>query len=229
MKNKTQNQATAFTKFLSSAKGLIFDLDGTLTLTQQFHAKAFGEVFRKNGLKYTEKDDLRYAGKGSRCIFPEFFAEHGRKITEEQIVDFSEQKKQAYDRIVNTETIKPVAGIKSFLKKMQREGKLMIVATGNKLESVKIILHKTGLEKFFQKIITNKDVEKSKPAPDIFLKAASELGLKPAECVVFEDSLNGIAAAKTGKIPSVGLATGLPEKELKKHGVKFVIQNYKNL
>ncbi len=221
-------------QLLSSAKGLIFDLDGTLTLTQQFHAQAFAEVLKKNGLKYTEKDDLRYAGKGSHCIFPEFFAEHGRTITEEQIADFSEQKKQAYDRIVNTAKIKSVPGIKSFLKKMQREGKLMIVATGNKLESVKIILEKTGLEKFFQGIgnpadrliITNKDVKKSKPAPDIFLKAASVLGLKPAECIVFEDSLNGIAAAKAGKIPAIGLATGLPEKELKKHGAKFVIKNY---
>lgn len=213
-------------KLLHSAKGLIFDLDGTLTLTQQFHAKAFAKVFKKKGLRYTSKDDYRYAGKGSHCIFPEFFAEHGIKITKKQTEQYAEQKKQAYNRIINTARIKSVPGIKNFLKKMRREGKKMIVATGNKLESVQIILHKAGLGEFFKEIVTNKDVKKSKPAPDIFLKAAEKLNLKPKECIVFEDSVNGIQAAKAGKISSIGLATGLSEKELKKKGATFVIKNY---
>lgn len=235
MKNTFTNRKKTLHSLLHSAKGLIFDLDGTLTLTQQFHAKAFAEVFKKRSIKFTKADDLRYAGKGSHCIFPEFFAEHGIKITKKQTLEFAKEKKQAYDRIVNTARIKPVPGIKNFLKKMRREGKKMIVATGNKLESVEIILRKTGLYEFFidetgqvagPLIVTNQDVKKSKPAPDIFLKAAEKLGLKPKECVVFEDSPNGIQAAKAGKIPCIALATGLSEKELEKKGAKFVIKNY---
>jgi beta-phosphoglucomutase family hydrolase len=210
-------------------KGLIFDLDGTLTLTQQFHYQAFSEVFKKDGLVYSPADDLRYAGKGSSCIFPEFFAEHGIKITAEEVKAYADAKKTAYDRIIHQARIEPVPGIKTFLEKAKSKGLKMIVATGNKLEATRYILEKAGLNGYFGDIVTNLDVTKSKPAPDIFLKAAEKLQLNPSECIVFEDSLNGIQAAKAGQIPCVALATGHKAEDLSKTGAQIVIADYTDL
>ena len=210
-------------------KGLIFDLDGTLTLTQQFHAQAFGEVFKKYGINYTTDDDLRHSGEGSRQIFPRIFAEHGINITEKQIEQYSEEKKVIYSQIIANAQIETVPGIKKFLERMKKQGLKMIVASGNKLEAAETILKRTKIREYFQEIVTNKDVEKSKPAPDIFLKAAEKLNLKPAKCCVFEDSINGIIAAKTGKIPCIAITTGTESAKLKKAGAKFTVKDYNEI
>ena len=181
---------------MTQIKGLIFDLDNTLALSQQFHVQAFSEVFKKHGLTYTGKDDLRFAGKGSHCTFPEFFAEHGIKLTPVQVKQYSDEKTAVYNRIIHEMDIKPVKGAPAFLSKMEKMEYRMVVASGNKPEAIEYILRKIGIREFFEAIVTNKDVIKSKPAPDIFLKSAEKLGLKPEECIVFEDAVNGIRAAQ---------------------------------
>jgi beta-phosphoglucomutase family hydrolase len=215
---------------MTNIKGLIFDLDGTLTLSQQYHYQAFAKVFKKYGITYTkEEDKYEYAGKGSRCTFPEVFAKHGRKLTDEEIEKLSNEKKEVYDRIISKAKIKGVPGVKTFLERMKKHGRKMIVASGNKAESIDFILKKTKLRKYFDVFITNKDVKKSKPAPDIFLAAAKKLGLKPHECIVFEDAVNGIHAAKAGGIPCVALATGIRKKDLAAAGAKMVVTDYNSI
>lgn len=211
---------------MPTTKGLIFDLDGTLTLTQQFHAMAFSEVFKNHGVTYSAADDYRYAGKGSHCIFPEFFKEHGITLNEKQVEDFSNEKKVIYDRILAEHQIEKVAGIDEFLTNMKNKGIRMIVASGNKLEAVQNILKRTNLWDFFDEIITNKDVKKSKPDPEIFLKAAEKLKLKPEECIVFEDAINGINAAKAGGMTCIALTTGNTATVLLTAGAAYAVKNY---
>lgn len=212
---------------MSKTKGLIFDLDGTLTLTQQFHAQAFGEVFKKHGIDYSTEDDMRYAGQGSHCILPGVFGEHGITITKEQEEQYAQEKKAAYDQIIAREKIKIVPGIKEFLAKMKEQGFKMIVASGNKKDAIEVILKKAAIDQnYFSDIVTNQDVEKSKPAPDIFLKAAEKLGLKTDECIVFEDAINGVTAAKAARIRCIALTTGNPPEKLKEAGAAYIVENY---
>lgn len=210
-------------------KGLIFDLDGTLTLTQQFHAMAYAEVFSKYGIKYTREDDYAFAGQGGHCIVPETFAKHDRKITPEEEEQIINQKKQVYDRMLAENTIEAVPGIKDFLTRMKTQGLKMAVASGNRLDSIEIILKRVGIRDFFEVIVTNQDVQKSKPAPDIFLKAAEKLGLKPEECIVFEDAINGIQAANAAGIKCIALTTGLPKTELLAAGAKEAVESYNQI
>jgi beta-phosphoglucomutase len=210
-------------------KGLIFDLDGTLTLTQHFHFMAYHEVFKRHGINYTREDDYKHAGKGSSCIFPDVFKENGRTITAEEIQKYAEEKKVIYDKLIAESDIQAVPGIESFLKKMKQNGIKMAVASGNKLESIETILKKTGINQYFSIIVTNKDVKRSKPAPDIFLKAAEKLGLEQNQCIVFEDAENGIKAAKTAGIFCIGLGTGLTKEQLLKVGADFVVNNYNEI
>lgn len=210
-------------------KGLIFDLDGTLTLSQQYHAQAFGAVFKKHGITYTAKDDLRYAGRGSHCIFPEFFAEHGIILTKEQTEEYTNEKKTIYNKIIHEAKIHPVEGAKEFLNKMKKREMKMVVASGNTLEGIETILEKTHLREFFDDIITNSDVKKSKPFPDIFLKAAEKMALKKHECIVFEDAVNGVKAAKAAGMKCICFNTTTEKTFLLKAGAAAVFKNYTDI
>lgn len=211
----------------SRIKGLIFDLDGTLTLTQHFHYLAFSKVFKRYGMRYTKHDDLyKYAGKGSKIIFPEVFKSFGKKLTQEEVQRLANEKKEIYNKVIETHAITPVKGVKKILKKLKKRGIKMCVASGNRLEFIKKLLREAGIYHYFKFIVTNKDVKRSKPAPDIFLAAAKKMGLRPRECAVFEDAVNGVLAARKGGMRCIALTTGLQKKDLEKAGATYVVKDF---
>lgn len=211
-------------------RGLIFDLDGTITLTQQFHYQAFSQVFAKHGITYTEDDDLgKYAGMGSGVIFPTVFADRGITLSEEQIREYSREKKELYDEIIRREEIVPVPGVVDFLKRMKQRGYRMCIASGNKLESIEFLLEAATVREFFDFILSGKDVVRPKPAPDIFLTAAKKFGFEPGECIVFEDAVNGTVGAREAGMSSVGIATRIPEGALREAGADIVVKDYTEL
>lgn len=212
---------------MRSIQGLIFDLDGTIMLTQQFHFQAFAQVFANHGLEYTEHDDLyEYAGMGSACIFPKFFSDHGITLTDEQVKEYSEEKKALYMKILESNDIQLVPGVKDFLKRVTRDEYKICIASGNKLEAIEYLLDRTGIRDFFSIIVTNKDVNASKPAPDIFLVAAKKLSLEPTQCIVFEDAINGVEASEAAGMRCIGLATRIPEDELRAAGADYIVTSY---
>ena len=210
-------------------KGLIFDLDGTVTLTQQFHAQSFGEVFKRHGLTFTPADDARFSGRGAHCTFPEFFLEHHITLTPEQIEQYCAEKNEVYSRIIKNAHIVAVPGVENFLRHQRNEGTKVAMATGNRLESAEILLGKVGLQEFFKIIVTDKDIKNAKPAPDIFLKAAEKLKLKPEECIVFEDAVNGVLAAKKANMRCIALITTTPKDSLLEAGADLLISSYDDL
>jgi beta-phosphoglucomutase len=212
---------------MDKPKGFIFDLDGTLTLTQHLHYLALHEVFNKYGIDYTQKEDQeKYSGKGSKYTCEQVLKSRGKDSSPAEIEKCAAAKKESYDKIIEAGEIKPVPGVSAFLEKARTAGIKMIVATGNKAAATAYLLDKAGLSGYFKKIISQSDVKNQKPAPDLFLKAASELGLKPDECVVFEDALNGVTAAKSGGIPCIALTTGSPAEELLKAGAAMAVADY---
>jgi beta-phosphoglucomutase len=208
-------------------KGLIFDLDGTLTLTQNLHYQALHRAFAEYGIDYTQEEDIeKYAGQGSKHTCERVLAAAGKNPTPEEITKCAATKKMYYDEIVANTEIRIVPGLKPFLIDSLAAGYKMIVATGNKLEATETILEKVGIKDFFELIVSQTDVSNQKPAPDLFLLAAKKMGLEPSECVVFEDALNGVKAAKTGNFKCIGLATGTTEEKLKEAGADEAIADY---
>ena len=215
---------------MTNKKGFIFDLDGTLALSQDFHYQAYARVFKEYGIDYSkEEDQTVYAGKGAEKTFKAVFNKHGKPLTANEVYKFALKKRELYHQMINGTDVDEVPGIKKFLKTSLKSGIKIIIATGSRIEATKTILKKTGLEKFFDKIVTNPDVKNSKPAPDIFLKAASELGLSPEECIAFEDATMGILAAKAANMYCIGLATTLDKDELKKAGADMTVNDYNEL
>lgn len=211
-------------------EGLIFDLDGTLTLTQQFHQQAFGEVFARFGVTYTQEDDMtRYAGLPGSEIFPLVFTEHGVAFDDEMIAHCRAEKKRIYDELLAHAEIAPTPGVVHFLETMRDRGIPMIVASGNRLDAVTYTLERAWLSTFFVHVMTSDHGTRPKPAPDMFLAAAEQMHVDPHHCVVFEDSLNGVRAAAAGHIPCVGVATMLPKLQLESTGAALAITDYAEL
>jgi HAD superfamily hydrolase (TIGR01509 family) len=217
-------------KKIKESKGYIFDLDGTLAYSQQFHFDAYDIILKDFGIKYTrEMDENLYAGQGSDEIMPLIFTHNGKTISVEDAKKLVVKKRGIYDHLINNSPINPVPGIKDFLIKAKEEGKQVIIATGNRAEIARIIIEKTGIAEYFDTIVTNSHVDNPKPAPDIFLYAAKILNLPADECIIFEDAPNVIKGAKNFTFTCVGIASGNSKKMLKTAGADIIVKDYLEL
>lgn len=172
------------------AKGLIFDLDGTLVDTMKLHLAAWKEVGRKNGFEYPEELFYRLAGTPTRKIVPIVNKELGVQL---DIDEATGEKEKAFLRNLHlVVAIKPVVAL---VKKYS--GILpMAIGTGNTRELTYRILETAGLLEFFSVIVTADDVVHHKPHPETFLQCAAMLNVPPELCQVFEDGEQGLDAAR---------------------------------
>ena len=212
-------------------RGAIFDMDGTLTLSEQLHHKAFATVFKGYGVDFTLEDEVRrFAGAGSRVIFSSIFSERGLKVSDEELEKCIAKKKELYTKIVQETEIEVVPGVKDFVKKLHERGVKKIIATGNSnFDAVRFILQKVGLIEYFPNIVSVSEVAHGKPFPDVFIEAARRLGLSNDECVVFEDAVNGVTAAKAAGIRCIALETTTKREDLLAAGASLVVKDYSEI
>lgn len=211
-------------------KGIIFDMDGTITKSQSLHYKSYAKVFKDNGINYTiEEDQTMYAGKGAERTFRETFLSRGVILTEPEIKNLALKKRELYMKLIKKSKIEIIPGIKEFVESSLKKGKKIIIATGSNHIAVNYLLVKSNLKKYFPQVLASSDVKNPKPAPDIFLLAAKKIGLKTTDCVVIEDASMGIKAAKSAGMYCIGIATTLTPDQLKKAGADMVINDYNDL
>lgn len=203
-------------------------MDGTITLTEELHYRAFSEVFKKYGIEFSYEEQLkRFAGSGSNTIFPIVFAEHGVSVTAAEIEKCIALKRELYTKIVHAAKVPFVEGVQEFVKMTEEKKLKRIIATGNgSLDAVRFLLAKIGLDTYFPEIVSVKDVPRGKPFPDVFLEAARRIECAPEECVVLEDSVNGVKAASQGLIRCIALETTTSSKDLLEAGASVVVKNY---
>lgn len=172
-------------------KALIFDFDGTLADTMPVHFKAWQSVAKEFGFSFSQKDFFDLAGVPTREIIEKMAQEQGLNLP---ISDVVAAKKQGFmDRI---DEITPIPRLIEVVHKHQ--GILpMAIASGSYRELVEKSLTAIKLDRhFFKSLVTAEDVTRHKPDPEIFLLAASQLGVEPKFCQVFEDADLGIEAAR---------------------------------
>jgi beta-phosphoglucomutase family hydrolase len=186
--------------------GAIFDMDGVLVDNSAFHFQAWQEVLKLYGVQLTRQDYLQeLSGKTPEESGRTIFAD---RLSSSEIRELNTKKETLY-RSLYGGSVTAVPGLVPFMHDLDSAGIPMALATSATPENVELILSATGTRRFFASIVDATMVRRGKPEPEIFIKAAKDLGRKPEECVVFEDSKFGLAAARASGAKVVALATTL--------------------
>ena len=178
----------------SLPKGIIFDMDGVLLDSEPYIIEAVTRMFDEFGLKITAEDFHPYTGTGEKNCVRSMAKNYNFSI------DLGEATMRTYDiylELINGK-LKPLPGAKEFIDKCKQLGKKVAIATSADIRKVVGNLAEIKIPpETFDAIITANNVMHTKPAPDIFLLAAEKMGIDARECLVVEDALSGIQAAKT--------------------------------
>lgn len=209
-------------------RAFIFDVDGVVVDSEPLHLKAFQEVFSAWGVRYTRKVHYaKFIGTGSRHIMGTIFRRHKIK---EPLEPWLRIRANVYQRMVaeRSNLLKVTPGVRQFVAAARRARIKIAFASGGRRENVLTELKAAGFDPRKFVVLTEEDIKKRKPDPEIFLKAAAKLKVKPAECVVFEDSPSGIKAAKQAGIFCVALTTTTPAPKLKKLGADVILKDFRS-
>ena len=205
---------------------VIFDWDGTLADTRQVivisFQKALGEINCKVSDEYIE----RRIGIGAAETFREILRSSKVQFDEKLIQHLIERKSQL--EIELTSQVKLFAGSKELLEALNGKVKMGLASMNNR----SVIIHMlkaNDLEKYFEVVLTAESISHSKPDPEIFLKTASKLKSSPEKCVVVEDSVFGVKAAKSAKMSCIAVLTGVYSKqELESEKPDLIVKTLKD-
>ncbi len=198
-------------------KGFIFDLDGVITDTAEQHFQAWKQLADEMGWDFDREINERLRGVSRMDSINIIKAHNKAEIPEDQLAELATKKNEYYLASLEEITSEDyLPGTRELLTHLKQEG--FRVALGSASKNAAKVLQQLGATGYFDAIGDGNSVSKSKPAPDIFIYAAEKLGLKPEECVVYEDAEAGIDAAKAGGFHAVGIG---PEERVGHADIRF--------
>jgi beta-phosphoglucomutase len=216
---------------MSKTKACIFDLDGVIVDTAVYHYKAWRRLANQLGFDFSEEQNEQLKGI-SRIESLKIILNWGAVTkTEEEMQELATLKNTWYVEMITKMTPSDILpGAKEFLESVR--DKKYLTALGSASKNSEMILKQIGLLHLFDALVDGNKVTKSKPNPEVFLVGAKELNIKPEECVVFEDAIAGVQAAKAGNMKTVGIGepTVLNEADLVVKGLfEMTIEKLENL
>jgi len=208
-------------------RAFIFDMDGVLCDSEEIMAAAGCRMFKeRHGVKVMPADFSPFVGTGEDRYLGGVAAEYGVSLN---MPSDKEEAYRLYGEIARHE-LKPIPGVIQFLHTASERGFRLAVATSADLIKVEINLAAIGVpDSLFAARVTGSQIEHKKPAPDIFLKAAEQLGLAPEECIVFEDAVNGVQAAKAAGMRCVGITSSFSAELLAENGADWTAPDFSSL
>ena len=191
----------------SMIKGFIFDLDGVLTDTAEYHFRGWKRLADELGIPFTRESNEALRGIPRRESL--MLILQGREFPEEQILEMMDRKNRYYLEFIRGITPRDLLpGAREILEEIRVAG--LKSALGSASKNAVEVIERLGIADLLDAIADGNSVKLQKPAPDLFLYAAAQLELDPSTCVVVEDAAAGIQAAQAGGFASIGL--GPPER-----------------
>lgn len=185
-------------------KGIIFDLDGVICHTDKYHYMAWKQIADEIGVHFDEAINDRLRGVSRMESLEIILEQYQGNMTEEEKQKLSEKKNNIYRNLLCQMSPKDVSEeVAETLNELKRRN--IGIAIGSSSKNARFILEKIGLLEIFDAISDGNNISRSKPAPEVFLKAAEYLGYKPGQCLVVEDARSGIDAAIAGGFSCAGL------------------------
>lgn len=202
-------------------RAVIFDFNGIIVDDEPIHFELFQRVLDEEGINLTEQDYYsRYLGFDDRGAFSTAYQEHGRALSQSKLAQLIERKAAYYREDIKSK-MRIFPGVLTLIPELAQELPLAI-ASGALRNEIEMILSGIGLLTYFRAIVSAEDVIRGKPEPEIFLKALAQLNaalkndqpVSPAECLVIEDSKEGIRGARRAGMKCLAVTNSHPAELL---------------
>ncbi|RTE03971.1 HAD family hydrolase [Paenibacillus whitsoniae] len=182
-------------------KAFIFDMDGVIIDSEPLHFEVDQWVMEQIGVRITHSELEEYVGMTNPAMWSRLIVKHSLRASVEDMIKLQMETKLAKLRASDDQPIEGIPELLAFLKANQIT---IGLASSSPRGFIEAVLDKFSLTSYFSVILSGEEVPQGKPAPDIYLQTAETLGVEAAECMVLEDSRNGVLAAKTAGMSCVG-------------------------
>lgn len=197
----------------------IFDWDGVIVDSSRAHERAWELLAAETGRALPEGHFRAGFGRKNDVIIPEIL---GWSVAADEVARLGRRKEELYREVLGASDLAPLPGVREFLARLAAAGVPCAVGSSTERRNIDTLLATLGLGDVFRALVTAEDVTRGKPDPEVFLRGAERLGVPPARCVVFEDALAGLAAARAGGMAAVGVATTHPAAALAAYADRVV-------
>jgi len=185
-------------------KAIIFDLDGVLVHTDQYHYEAWKVIADNLNIRFDEVINNRLRGVSRMASLEIILSLGNLSLSDEEKHKLAEEKNEIYKHKLDFMSPESLQGdVRKVLDQLKAKG--VFLAIGSSSRNARRILEKVDLTTYFDVIVDGTDILKSKPDPEVFIKAAEKLDLNPIQCIVVEDAKAGIIAADTGGFDTIGM------------------------
>lgn len=185
-----------------AARAVLWDLDGTLADSRDFHWRSWRETMSAAGVDVTEAQFLASFGQRNDAIIPAWL---GARATPDLVRELGDAKEALYRTFITREGLVPLPGAAAWVRRLNDDGWRQAIASSAPKLNVELMARVLGVADYMAALISAEDVRAGKPDPEVFLTAAAALGVPPARCAVVEDAAAGIEAARRAGMPSVGV------------------------
>lgn len=182
---------------------VLWDMDGTLVDSEEYHWLSWRDTMAAEGIPITHDQFVVTFGQRNDSILPRWL---GDGATPDRIHRIGDAKEELYRKLVREGGLVPLPGAADWVQRLQGESWRQAIASSAPRANLDVVLEVTGLARCFDALVSAEDVTVGKPDPQVFLKAASRLGLPPSQCVVVEDAAAGVEAARRAGMRSIGVS-----------------------
>lgn len=190
-------------------RGIIFDLDGVIVSTDEQHYLGWQALADRLGIPFSREVNSRFRGVSRMACMNILEELGGKHYTDSEKIAYADWKNEYYRELLDQMSPADLSQeVRSTLDALRARG--LKLAVGSSSKNAKFILQRIGLSDYFDAVSDGTNISRSKPDPEVFLKAAEYLGLAPSDCLVVEDAVSGVEAAHAGgmKAATVGDAAG---------------------
>jgi HAD superfamily hydrolase (TIGR01509 family) len=206
----------------AAARAVIFDMDGVLIDSGAHHRDAWRLLLGDIGVEPPAEFWRLTIGRPAEEAVPLLL---GRDVDGTEVAQLAQRKRELYAQLATRGT-RPITGVVAFVETLARAGVPRAVATSASRRDAETLLTEVGVRRHFDVVITAEDVRWGKPNPEVYLKAAAALAIPAKACLVFEDSLVGVHAARNCGMRVIGLTTAHTGRELLTAGAERAIADF---
>lgn len=187
---------------MSSRRAVLWDMDGTLVDSEEYHWIAWREALLRKGITITHAQFLSTFGQRNDAIITQWLGTPSPDLIE----SIGSEKEEIYRKLVRERGIEPLPGVARLVRELHREGWLQAIASAAPRKNVEVVLQALSATHRFHAFVSAEDVQIGKPDPEVYLKAAERVKVPPAQCIVVEDAEAGIEGANRAGMRSVGVS-----------------------